>query len=194
VPGIVWLVVLNLWILLVEVLTRFILSGRFVVPLALTLMLVVPFQLEAIVSRWRAGTLNGWQRWLALPVVMATLLFMTLDGFYSSGSGRHDYLRDAGSWLQDHGTSTIRIFSNSARVTYYSGHYGKQNKGVNDKQTFSMLERGSWHEYDYIAIQVDGDDKSLRNKAVKTLGVAVKEFSNSRDDSVLIYETAVLSP
>ena len=191
VPVIVWLVILNLLILLVEVLTRFTLSGRFAMPLALTLMLIVPFLLEAMYSRWQAGALHGWQRWLALPLVTAALLFMTVDGFYSSGSGRHDYLRDAGYWLQDRRTSTTRIISNSARVTHYSGKYGKHNKWVNDKRTSRMLQRGTWRKFDYIVIQVDGDDATLRDMAVKTLGVPVMEFSNSRHDSVLLYETAV---
>ncbi|MEN8206884.1 MAG: hypothetical protein ABFS24_12850 [Pseudomonadota bacterium] len=194
VPVIAWLVVLNLSILLVEVLTRFTLSGRFAVPLALTLMLIVPFLLEAMYSRWQAGALRGWQRWLALPLVLAALLFMAVDGFYSSGSGRHDYLRDAGYWLRDRVDSTTRVFSNNARVIHYSGQDSKRDKWVNDKRTSRMLKRGSWRKYDYIAIQVDGDDKSLRDKAVKALGMPVMEFSNSYQDSVLVFETAVLAP
>jgi hypothetical protein len=187
IPVIVWLAVLNLGILLVELLTRFILSGRFAVPLALTLMLVVPFLLEAIYSRWKAGALDGWQRWLGLPVVITALLFMTVDGVHSTGEGVHEYLRNAGYWLQARMTPATRVYSNNDRVTYYSGQYFDRDHWTGRKQTISMLKRGSWRRYDYIAIHVKNDDKLLRRMTGKTLGVPTETFSNSKQDSVLIF-------
>ena len=193
-PVIIWLAVLNLGILLVELLTRFILSGRFVMPLALTLMLIVPFLLQAIYSRWQAGSLRGWQRWLGVPVVIVALLFMTVDGFHSTGRGTHEYLRDAGNWLRQRVTSDTRLFSNNSRISYYSGQDIKWDKRANRRQTSRLLKNGSWHQYDYIAIQIDNDDKVLRRKAAETLGEPVREFSNSKHDSVLVFEAAVPSP
>lgn len=188
-PVIVWLVLLNLGILLVELLTLFILSGRFAVPLALTLMLVVPFILEAIYSHWKAGDLRGWQRWLGLPVALALLLFMTLDGLYSTDRGMHDYLRDAGLWLQARVTQDSRVFSNDTRVSYYSGQDSNRGKQVSRERTIRMLSQGSWRQYDFIAIHIDDDDLVLRHQVAEILGEPAMGFSNRKLDSVLVFET-----
>ena len=189
-PVIVWLVLLNLGILLVELLTLFILSGRFAVPLALTLMLVVPFILEAIYSQWKRGELRGWQRWLGLPVVLASLLFMTVDGIPSTGREMHDYLRDAGLWLQERVSRDSSVFSNDTRVSYYSGQDSNRGKQVSRNRTIRMLSEESWRQYNYIAIHIDDDDMVLRRKVAETLGEPAMEFSNSKRDSVLVFETA----
>jgi len=184
---IVWLILLNLGILLVELLTRYVLSGRFAVPLVLVLMLAIPFALDAVYDQWQFRNSYPFQKWLMFPVLMAALLYMSLDGLYSTGKGSKTYLREAGSWLQEQTTPATRVFSNDDRVTYYSGMDVEWHRGASSKRITKMLKRGSWRKYDYIAIHVDHGDTALRRKAGKILGFPAATFSNSKQDSVLIF-------
>lgn len=184
---IVWLVMLNLGILLVALLTRFVISGRFAVPLVLTVLLVVPFVFDALYDHWRTCDACPVQKWVLFPVIITVFLYMSLDGLYSTGKGSKTYLREAGYWLESHVTPDTRVFSNDKRVTYYSGMDVEQYRGTSSKRIKKMLERGSWRKYDYIAVHVDHGDTALRRKTGKVLGVPAGKFSNSKQDSVLIF-------
>ena len=184
---IVWLVILNLGILLVALLTRFVISGRFAVPLVLTVLLVVPFVLDALYDHWRTCHHCSVQKRVLLPLVIAVFLFMSVDGLYSSGRGSKTYLREAGHWLESQVTPESKVFSNDNRITYYSGMDVERHRSTDSKHIKKMLRRGSWRKYDYIAIQLDHGDTALRRQTGKVLGVPVETFSNSKQDSVLIF-------
>ena len=184
---IVWLIILNLVVLLVELLTRYVLSGRFAAPLVLVLMLVVPFALDALYDQWQLRDSYPWQKWLLYPVVIAALLFMSVDGLYSTGKGSKTYLREAGFWLQERVTPATRVFSNNDRVTYYSGMDIDWGRRPGGRWTKEMLKRGGWRKYDYVAIHVGYGDLTLREQIENSLGMPDETFSNSKQDSVLIF-------
>jgi hypothetical protein len=184
---IVWLVILNLGILLVELLTRFVLSGRFAVPLVLTVLLVVPFVFDVLYDNWQVHDSSFVQKWFLFPVIIAVFLFMSVDGLYSTGKGSKTYLREAGYWLRDRVTPATRVFSNAPRVTYYSGMDVDRYRRADSKLISKMLNGGAWRNYDYIAIKVYRGDTDLRRETGKILGMPAETFSNSKQDSVLIF-------
>jgi len=112
---------------------------------------------------------------------------MSVDGLYSSGRGSKTYLREAGHWLESQVTLESKVFSNDNRITYYSGMDVERHRSTDSKHIKKMLSRGSWRKYDYIAIQLDHGDTALRRQTGKVLGVPVETFSNSKQDSVLIF-------
>ena len=184
---IVWLVILNMGILLVELLTRFVLSGRFAMPLVLTVLLVVPFVFDVLYDHWRNRDSSPVQKWILFPVIIAVFLFMSVDGLYSSGKGSKTYLREAGYWLESQVTPATRLFSNDRRVIYYSGMDVDWGQRVGGKHTMKVLKRGSWRQYDYVAIQAGHGDTTLRRMTGKVFGVPTRTFSNNKQDSVLIF-------
>jgi len=184
---IVWLVILNLGILLVELLTRFVLSGRFAVPLVLTVLLVVPFVFDALYDQWRVRDSFPVQKWILFPVIIAAFLFMSVDGLYSSGKGSKTYLREAGYWLESQVTPASRVLSNDRRVIYYSGTDVDWGQRAGSKHIIKALKRGSWRQYDYVAIQSGHGDTVLRGMTGKILGVPTETFFNNKQDSVLIF-------
>jgi hypothetical protein len=157
-------------------------SKRYIIALALTLMLWVPFALNDLIAQWSK------RRW---PLVLA-IIFISISGVssvYHLG-GSKQYIRAAGDWLDQNVAQTAKIYSNDYQVMYYSQHFGNQIFAKQREYAdLHGLQGGQWKQYDYLAIRLN--KKSLITEAkllheLDSLPVVVFTGKHS-EDQIRIY-------
>jgi len=158
-------------------------STRYVLGLALTFMLWIPFSLEYLLQQWPK------KKW---PLILS-LFFIGLYGiagiFHFTDSKQ--YIRDAGDWLNVHVPHTASLYSNDYQVMYYSHHFG--NTIFVEQSRFSdlhVLQENKWKQYDYIALRLN--DKTLSDAAsvlneMKALPIIVFTGKHNKEQ-VRIYQ------
>ena len=150
-------------------------------------MLMVPFTLVAVYDLWLTRSALSWRvRWV-FPVIIAALLFMTVDGIYSTGKGDKTYLRQAGFWLRDRLATGETVYADELRLFYYTGQEVDWHDLPRRGKTVALLKSGAWRQYDHVAINTEREDDVLLGKAAGIMGVADREFRNDRRAGVLIF-------
>jgi hypothetical protein len=158
---------------------NFFLSRRYLMAMALTLMLWVPFAIENLIRQWRV------RRW---PVILAVVVIVTcsLGGFIQFGTSKK-YLREAGEWLALHTSPNARLYSNDSVLLYYSTHAG--NSLFDSRPSLQAIEtNNAWRQYDWLAIRTRQEDE------VKIPLSPVQVFHNSRHAEVRIYRVSQEAP
>jgi hypothetical protein len=184
-----WLILVNLAIVIVFLVTRSFLQGRFVMPLALILMLAAPFSLIALFDCWQAGRGDGHRasRW-PFPAACLALVLVATDALFSFGPSKA-YVKQAGVWLKQNTPSEAKLYSDSEIVTYYA-----DKPATNWKRKFSreealkLIDCEGERGYDYLALTVSRkqpEHASLVTTKLKRAPVA--RFRNKRGDEVLIF-------
>ncbi len=182
-----WLIALNFAVLIVFVTEQFFLTGRYVMALALTLALYVPFGLNRIHERWSEARAHerAEGKWL-FPVAMLLIVFMVVDSLWSFGpSGR--YLKEAGRWLQANTAADARIYGNNAIINYYAGKGSVTRENDSPVEDFRLDE--NVRTYDYVAVVVKRQDVIPKALADAPM---IQSFSNERNDRVLIFRVSDL--
>ena len=185
--SLMWLIALNIAVLIVFVTQQFFLTGRYVIALALTLALYVPFGLNRIYEQWR-GARNQPQakkKWL-FPLATLLVVAMVVDSLWSFGSSGR-YLKEAGEWLQANTATDARIYSTNAIISYYAGKGNATRE--NDSSVADLRLDGDVRTYDYLAVVVKRKDVMPKALAETPM---IRSFSNKRNDRVLIFRVSDL--
>ena len=186
--SLMWLLALNVAVLIVFVTQQFFLTGRYVMALALTLALYVPFGLNRIYEQWHEtrGREQARGKWL-FPVAMLLVVFMVVDSLWSFGSSSR-YLKDAGQWLRSNTATEARIYSTNAIVSFYAGK-GSLDRKNQQAALEALTELKVLQEYDYLAIVVRRKQGIPDKLAAAPV---IQSFSNERNDRVLIFKVSDL--
>lgn len=158
------------------------LSKRYLLALSLTLMLWVPFALDALWTEWRR------RKW-PLIVVLFFMMTASLGGIFNFGYSKK-YMSDAGYWLANHVAKKDKIYSNSLVVMYYSQHFGYNIFTINDEQAkIDIAANQQWKQYDYVVLTSNKKQQGSERNEILTavLGKPIQVFQNKRGDAVNIY-------
>ncbi|MFT5112611.1 MAG: hypothetical protein ACI8P9_001938 [Parasphingorhabdus sp.] len=183
------LIIVQMIILLVFAASKFFLASRYPLSLCITLLVLVPFILNALINklspywgRFRRHSLFGF---LGLLLVVNSV--EGLDRF----SSKH-FITEAGSWFQQGTPARGRLITNSTQFSYYSGRYGELGILLPDADEFAeFIREGQWRYKDYIVAQLSHKNHSLANLLQSSLDQEpIREFFNKKGDRVVIYYTA----
>ncbi len=189
---VIWLIIINLVVLSVFLIKAFFLAGRYPMPLALTLMLILPFHLVVLKDRWRASRLSPAARKACLTVIAFLVLAVTVDGLITFGPSKQ-YLKAAGVWIAREAPVDAKLYTNDGTVAYYAGSWQATPYAGFD-EVLRQLHSNEWRNFDYLAIHIKKRDKALEAAARQAVGhVPVKTFINNRGEKVLIFRTQILS-
>lgn len=173
----------NVLILAVFTLTKFFLTDRYPLALAVTLLLTVPFALDHIYQRWKAKPGRSLRHSWGYIIILLLLIANSYEGL-TSYSDKH-YLREAGLWIRDNVPEDYRLYTDNAIVGFYSGHSG-ETLYVEDKkdELIRSFYRGGWINFDYLALTVKPDPE-YEAHLQRTMWVEPeKVFSNSKSREV----------
>jgi hypothetical protein len=176
-------VALNVLITFVFLIENQFISKRYMLALAFTLMLWIPFSLEYLLNQWRQ------KKW---PLVLS-LFFIGLYGmsgiFHFADSKQ--YIREAGDWLNTHAPHNALIYSNDYQILYYSHHFA--NNIFVEQHRFAdlhILQDGKWKQYDYLALRLN--EKTLPEATIVMNEIHASPiivFTNKHNkDQVRIYQ------
>lgn len=183
----IWLMILNFAILLSQIIVSFFLSARYAVPLALTAMLIVPFALVGIYDMWLKRSALSWKiKWI-FPLVLVSLLFMTVDGIYSTNKDDKSYLREGGFFLRDRLAVGETVYADDLRLFYYTGQKLDKYNFPHRSKTAALLKDDKWRQYDHVALITEKNDEELLHIATDVIGVPAHEFRNDRRSGVVIF-------
>lgn len=190
--SLLWLLTLNVAVLVVFATTMFFLTGRYVMALTLILALAVPFGLDRIYQRWLEGRAEtgASRRWM-FPVVVLLLCFMSVDSLWSFGTSKR-YLRDAGRWLKQNVAADARVYSNDRILSFYADKLPPDWRETRHPAPVDevLSQPAQWRQYDYMALVI----RRWQELPPPVADVHVlREFSNNRNDRVLIFRVADLS-
>lgn len=186
-----WAVALNVVTLIVFVTTMFFLTGRYAIALVLVAGLYVPFGLDAAYTRWKANrpTRSAADRAQAAAILIL-VLYMAIDCLWSFGASKA-YLRDAGLWIDANVPVQARLYSSDSVLAYYA------NRGMNTPRQHrwkasaeDVVDDERLSRWDYLALVLKQDEK-LPDSLVGA--PVLKEFSDERNDRVLIFKISDLS-
>ena len=176
----------NLIILAVFTLTKFFLTDRYPLALAITLLAIVPFSLSHVYSRWQAKPRNTFKSNIGYILVALLLLVNIFEGLTSVSDKQ--YLKRSGAWLDENLDENASLYTNDLVIGFYSKR--AENVLTVDPDKANLIRsfyRGEWIHYDYLALQVS-PDVEFQGHLEKTLWVVPEEvFKNERNREVRIY-------
>ncbi len=175
---------INLAILGTYVVQTFYLSKRFVMALALALLILVPFALADLYERWRRSRASGSKsRWLYLAVPIF-LLALTLDGLVRIAPSKA-YIKEAGLWIKHQAPAQARLYTNQPLVEYYAD----REIAWLARERYNLSPPQPLAAYDYVAIEQSrgrfpaGWETLVGPQPLEP----VANFANRRQDGVRIF-------
>ncbi len=132
----------------------FVLSGRYVVPLALIMMVLAAFGLRELLRRLPG--LPAKKRWLVLILLVILILGM-VKSLLPKREG-YNYQQDAVTWVQAHNPDQLPVFYDSSRVRHYAGEpFIGTWMDVWEKIT-AAVEDDSIHAYEFLLLSEEEDE------------------------------------
>ena len=183
-----YLITINIIILCGFLASRYFIAGRYPIPLALILIIPLPFLAHLAYQRLQNKTLSPIQTNLA-KITAVLFVVLTLDGLVSIGASK-EYLKDAGQWVTaSHKNQEVSLFTNNQFVSFYAAQQnGKRIKEPSFNTVLHKIKKGSLKKFDLLAIQVSRKNPSGKSSLIEAFGTKpVKVFKNSKGDCVLIF-------
>lgn len=188
-PGVfAWLVMLGLGNAVLIIMSIFVLSKRYVLPMAFIILVYAAFGLVAMYEAWKSKRLNPEKPNWIFPGVVIALLLQFLIAVWPPNPGKM-YELEAARWLQNNVSPESSIYFDERRSRYY---YNQDSSDRNQDQweiVQQELSAENIRKYDYALVHLSR--KFPERMSVLTdlaAGEPVAEFDNGRGDKVLIFK------
>lgn len=140
--------VLNMSLIVIKV---FVLSGRYVVALALLLMILASFYLtHALKYIQSKSDRDKTKKWLLIGVI-AIMTLGAIKNILPKKEG-YNYQQDAVAWVKQHNPDNLPVFSNDTRIKYYAGLPFTGTWNDNWKVMIREIRNGSINDYEFLII------------------------------------------
>lgn len=187
-------ILLNLIFTLLFTYIHYFISGRYLVLLALAVILGVPFSLLRIYHHWESRTPAVTGRWWLLPLISIWFLSNALSGLVEA-KHKHHYIYRAGHWLSKTVPATTPLYTNDQRVLYYArGSHADWVKDMDYKNELKLIHNNDWHSYQYLAIRINRGEHEREAWLRSTLATSpVKIFTSHQGNKILIFKNTSTS-
>jgi hypothetical protein len=175
---IIYFVFLNVVLTLVSYFANQLLADRYVVALALALLLFVPKGLMHLYQDWSEKIAPAR---VVFPVVFVLMSGMLISAFYPFGPS-HRYIAQAAWWVKAHTKDETEFYTNSAilRVLAEPAFYQYPKNWV--------LFDAPAQNQQYAVYVLSHQNSAQENLLIKKLGEPIKTFHNQHGDMALIFK------
>jgi hypothetical protein len=169
------------------ILKVFVLSGRYVAPLTLVLMVIAAFGLAALLQR-----LPSWsskKKWLVYILIVVMTLGM-IKNVLPKRAG-YNYQQDAVAWVKANNPQNLRVFYDSSRVRHYAGEPFIGTWQDVWQRVTEAVEKGSIHDYEFLLISQERDEDwkmEYFQTHVHTFKEVFRTYNNQGKKFVVIYQ------
>lgn len=182
-----WVMVIGAMNALVMIMTTFILSGRYVIPLAFMLLIMAAFALSNL-RKYLAVQDGKVQLQQLLFALIVLLIAVHLIKNILPPKNNHNYEQQAVDWMMVKSAPQNLIFFNSAKLRYYAGQpytYGPDSW----QWTLEAIQNHSIHKHDYLVLSLNGEnvEQTKYLSRILTQHKLIKKFSRGPKKVVLIY-------
>jgi hypothetical protein len=145
--------------------SAFILSGRYIIALAFILLIFAAFRFASLVEKIRSNQINKrWQKMLFFALVALIALF-AIKNILPKRAG-YNFEQDAVAYLKQQQIPNSKVFFVTPRSRYFAGApYAGRGYDYWDF-TQKAIADGSISQYDYLAINLDIDEKYAARKKI----------------------------
>jgi hypothetical protein len=142
------------------ILKVFVLSGRYVAPLTLILIVVAAFGLKQLIDQLQSGKTSKRFNWLVMGMLLILILGM-VKNMLPKREG-YNYQQEAAAWLTKNTTKSDTVFFDNQRLQY---HFNQKYAG-DGRYTWDIVKEyvddRRILKYRYIAISYEkGDEEKL---------------------------------
>jgi hypothetical protein len=136
----------------------FVLSGRYIIALGLILLIFAAFHLASLIEKIRLKQIEKpWEK-ILLFIFLALLTFSTVKNILPKRAG-YNFEQDAVAYLKRQQIPNEKVFFITPRSRYYAGApFAGRGYDYWDYTQAAMID-GSIYQYDYLAINLDIDDR-----------------------------------
>jgi hypothetical protein len=178
-PVLKWLLFLGLANAVVVTFSVFVLSTRYLLPIAILILIAGAFGLAALL-------LSIKRKWIlyGLCTAIALQLAATIWPFNSD----HRYEIEAASWVENHIASDKKIYFDEDRLRYYAfgDSTGRAEKSWSEVRTF--LNSDELQQFDYVLVHVSHRHPEQQEWIIQKLGVPIASFKNRRGKQIQIHD------
>ncbi len=167
------------------ILTELFLPGRYIVPICLLLMLLIPFALTRLAQFYLQHNNKYW-----LPILFIIgLLYSVINAFGHFGTSK-TYIMTAGNWIKNNTTPASQLYSNDPTLAFYSERQGTLYQGIqNDNDWLITLKNTSLNNYDYLALVIHNDEIAKEKQVILWLHKKpIKQWQNNFGDSAILFD------
>lgn len=174
-----WLCFLGLAIAVVILLSVFVLSTRYLLPLATLILVTGAFGLKAlfqtIEKKW---IVNG------LIAIIVLQVAATLWPFHSS----NHYEIEASEWIKDHIAPDKKIYFDEGRLRYYALNDSSDRTEKPWTEVQRLLDSNELNQFDYVIVHLSKKHPEQREWIKQKLGTPIVIFTNRHGKQIQIHE------
>lgn len=177
--GLLVLGVMNAVFVLLSV---FVLSSRYLLPVALVILLYGAFVISYLCEQWRRAALV--RNRFAGGLVLVGLLLQGVYILLPLREGAFYELR-ASQWVAKNLPAGSRIYFDHGRLQYYSTGISRWREIKPHPQVLQDINSGNLKAFDYALLHVSLRDAGQQQRLRKLLGEPLVRFPNRRDEVVV---------
>ena len=139
------------------ILKVFVLSGRYVVPLTLILILLAAFGLRQLAGQMSSTDRSRRYKWLVAGLLVILVLGM-VKNVLPKREGYH-YELEAVAWLKQHNLQDLPTYYETPRLRYYAGEeFIGLGPDLNWSHLQALIEKNQVQDYEYVLVSTNKDD------------------------------------
>jgi hypothetical protein len=165
----------------------FVLSGRYIIPLAFIVMLLAAFQFGKILNDYCQYR----QRWLTIlaGLLVVVMLACGVINILPKPAG-YNYIQDAGVWVKQQNIVKSNVFYFDTRLRFFAEQPWVK-KRYNWKSLRKLIRSAEIDQYDYLMLAINDNNKQetkwLQSNLINF--VEIKRFSNEKNQKhIVIYQ------
>ncbi|HZV62050.1 MAG TPA: hypothetical protein VFF75_06500 [Methylophilaceae bacterium] len=186
---IIWILAIGVVIATIIILNRFILSSRYLAPLAFMLLILAVFTLSGMWDHLKTKESSNSRKQFALSIVLLLLCINLIKNLLPLAAD-HNFEQTAVAWVKEISPSGKTVFISDAKLRYYAGqpYDGRADPW---KWTIKAINDGSIYRHDYLVVSLSGDKMAEQKEYLSTVLTQyqeVNEFSRESKKLVVIYK------
>ena len=173
-----WVSILALLNACVIVASAFVLSGRYIIALGFILLIFATFHFASIVEKIHGNQINTRWHKILFFIIVALITLLAIKNILPKRAG-YNFEQDAVAHLKQHKIPNNKVFFVTPRSRYYAGvPYAGRGHDYWDF-TQKAIADGTIYQYDYLAINIDIDEKYAERK--KLLGEKLPQYKIAKE-------------
>jgi hypothetical protein len=158
-------------------------SSRFVLLLALILMLYIPFSLSEIFNNWRSDKNKWYGKTYFCVLVFFGLLYTLIAGLGHFGPSK-SFMIESGHWVSENLPSHAKILTNSSQFQFYS-NFDRVKKSTGDEFLMALKKA---NDYDAIVVYIPKKKSHEINMYQALIEKSpTRVFKNKRGDAIYLF-------
>lgn len=174
-----WLMLLGLINGAIILLSAFVLSTRYLLPIATLILIMGAFGLAAL---FQSTYKNKW----ALSGIVVALLLQTASTLWPFNH-KNRYELEAAAWVKSHISSEMRVYFDRGRLRYYATGDSSNRKEEPWEEVQRLLNSDALKQYDFVLLHVSQRHSEQQNFIKHKLGTPIATFKNQSGGQVQVY-------